>query len=125
VQVFQFKGINMPKKKDFRLFRTLSDSSIPLSEAMVAQDEPYERLDEDTLDISRIIHSIMEELAAFNDYNMRMDATKDENLREILEHNRDEEADHAMMLLEMLRMKMPVINERIKKYLMKEGKVED
>jgi len=76
----------MTRKKDFGLFRVLSNSDLPLSEAMVAQDESHSVLDSETLDISRIIHSIMEELAAFNDYNMRMDATKDEKLREILEH---------------------------------------
>jgi hypothetical protein len=115
----------MTKKNDFRLFRTLSDSNLPLSEALEAPDEPYDLLDSETIDISRIIHSMMEELQAFNDYNIRMYATKDKKLREILEHNRDEESDHFMMLLEMLRMKMPVIDERVKKYLFKEGKVED
>lgn len=115
----------MAKNKDFRLFRTLNDSSLPLSEAMAAPDEPYDVLDDKTVDISRIVHSMMEELQAFNDYNIRMDATNDDKLREILEHNRDEEADHFMMLFELLRMKMPAIDERIKKYLMKEGKVED
>jgi len=113
------------KKKKFGIFRMLNDSTLPISEAMVAEDEPYNELSSENIDISRIIHSMMEEFAAFNDYNMRMNATEDEALRELLEHNRDEEADHAMMLLEMLRMKMPVIDERIKKYLMKEGKVKD
>jgi len=115
----------MTKKKDFNLFRVLSDETLPLSEALEAQDEPYELLDDETLDISRVIHSMMEELAAFNDYNMRMGATKDEKLREALEHARDEEADHFMIFLEYLRMKVPVIDERVKKYIGKEGKVKD
>ena len=121
----QFKDSNMAKKKDFRLFRTLNDGSRPLSEALEAPDEPYDILDEETIDISRVIHSMIEELAAFNDYNMRMDGTKDEKLREALEHARDEEADHFMIFLEYLRMKVPVIDERVKKYIGKEGKVKD
>jgi len=115
----------MTKKNDFRLFRTLSDSNLPLSEALEAPNEPYDLLEAETIDISRLVHSMMEELQAFNDYNIRMDATKDSKLRDVLEHNRDEEADHFTMLLELLRMKMPVVNERLKKYLFKEGKVED
>lgn len=115
----------MAKKRDFGLFRVLNDSNIPLSEAMDAPDEPYDLLSKETIDVSRIIHSMMEELQAFNDYNIRMDATDDEKLKEILEHNRDEEADHFMMLLEMLRIKMVVIDQRAKKYLMKEGKIKD
>ena len=36
-------------------------------------------------------------------YQQRADATEDPQLREILEHNRDEEKEHAMMLLEWIR----------------------
>ena len=36
-------------------------------------------------------------------YNQRVDACKDPVLRSILEHNRDEEKEHAAMLMEWIR----------------------
>jgi len=114
----------MTKEKDFRLFKALSKGELPLSEEL--DHEPKDELDDKTRDISRIIHSLMEEIEAFDVYNQRMQGTKDKELSEILEHNRDEELDHAMMLLEKLRKLEPAVDERMKKYLFKEGdKVKD
>jgi hypothetical protein len=46
----------------------------------------------------------MEELEAVDWYDQRIDATGDEELRAILRHNRDEEKEHAAMVLEWLRV---------------------
>lgn len=56
-----------------------------------------------TKDLHRAIVSLQEELEAIDWYQQRADATEDPQLREILEHNRDEEKEHAMMLLEWIR----------------------
>ncbi len=56
-----------------------------------------------TKDLHRAIVSLQEELEAVDWYQQRADATEDPELREILEHNRDEEKEHATMLLEWLR----------------------
>jgi hypothetical protein len=49
----------------------------------------------------------MEELEAVDWYDQRVDAAQDEALRAILAHNRDEEKEHAAMLLEWLRRHDP------------------
>jgi ferritin-like protein len=56
-----------------------------------------------TKNLHRAIVSLQEELEAVDWYQQRVDATDDPELRAILEHNRDEEKEHAMMILEWLR----------------------
>jgi ferritin-like protein len=56
-----------------------------------------------TKDLHRAIVSLQEELEAVDWYQQRADAATDPELRRILEHNRDEEKEHAAMLLEWLR----------------------
>jgi ferritin-like protein len=56
-----------------------------------------------TKDLHRAIVSLQEELEAIDWYQQRYDATEDPELKEILAHNRDEEKEHAMMLLEWIR----------------------
>tara|TARA_B110000495_G_C22930054_1_gene543643 strand:+ start:315 stop:548 length:234 start_codon:yes stop_codon:yes gene_type:complete len=53
--------------------------------------EPIEELSDETRDMHRAITSLMEELEAVDWYNQRVDACKDPELKEILEHNRDVE----------------------------------
>jgi len=65
--------------------------------------EAEERLSPVTRDMHRAIVSLMEELEAIDWYQQRMDATEDGELREILRHNRDEEKEHAAMVLEWIR----------------------
>jgi ferritin-like protein len=65
--------------------------------------EEEKRLSAHTKDLHRAIVSLQEELEAVDWYQQRADATEDPELRAILEHNRDEEKEHAMMLLEWLR----------------------
>jgi ferritin-like protein len=61
------------------------------------------KLSSRTKDLHRAIVSLQEELEAIDWYQQRADACEDPELREILEHNRDEEKEHAMMLLEWIR----------------------
>jgi ferritin-like protein len=56
-----------------------------------------------TKDLHRAIVSLQEELEAIDWYQQRADATEDPELKKILGHNRDEEKEHAMMLLEWIR----------------------
>ncbi len=67
-----------------------------------------------TKDLHRAIVSLQEELEAIDWYQQRADATEDPELREILEHNRDEEKEHAMMLLEWIRRKDVVFGRMMK-----------
>jgi hypothetical protein len=66
--------------------------------ASVGYHEPIEHLSDATRDMHRAIVSLMEELEAVDWYNQRADACKDPELKAILEHNRDEEKEHAAMV---------------------------
>jgi len=79
--------------------------------------ESTEELTSQTLDLHRAIRSLMEELEAIDWYQQRVDATKDDALRAILAHNRDEEKEHASMLLEWIRRQDPAFDGHLKKYL--------
>jgi ferritin-like protein len=74
-------------------------------------------------DQHRAIVSIMEELEAVDWYNQRAKATDNEQLRAILEHNRDEEKEHAAMALEWLRRSDPTFSRHLKTYLFSEGSI--
>jgi uncharacterized protein len=79
--------------------------------------EPLEALSAATRDTHRAITSLMEELEAIDWYNQRADACSDANLKAILEHNRDEEKEHAAMVLEWIRRQDPVLDKELKDYL--------
>lgn len=68
-------------------------------------------------EVHRALASLIEELEAVDWYNQRVDVTKDEDLKAVLAHNRDEEIEHAAMALEWLRRKMPRFDEELKTYL--------
>src|SRR5438067_12504231 len=70
-----------------------------------------------TRDMHRAIVSLKEELEAIDWYQQRVDATTDEALRTILGHNRDEEQEHASMVLEWIRRHDPVFDLYLRKYL--------
>ena len=76
-------------------------------------------------DQHRAIVSLMEELEAVDWYNQRAKATANSELRAILEHNRDEEKEHAAMVLEWLRRRDATLSEQLKTYLFKEGPIRD
>ncbi|MFP5345340.1 MAG: ferritin [Gammaproteobacteria bacterium] len=79
--------------------------------------EPYEKLSDATRDMHRAIISLMEELEAVDWYNQRVDACKDAELRAILAHNRDEEKEHAAMVLEWIRRRDPAFDKELRDYL--------
>lgn len=85
--------------------------------------EPYELLSDETRDITRAIKSLIEEFEAIDWYNQRVNVTKDEDLKAILIHNRDEEVEHAAMALEWLRRKLPVLDKELKDNLFKDGEI--
>ncbi|HEX5813839.1 MAG TPA: ferritin-like domain-containing protein [Methylomirabilota bacterium] len=85
--------------------------------------ESEERLAPRTRDMHRAIVSLMEELEAIDWYQQRMDATEDGELREILRHNRDEEKEHAAMVLEWIRRHDDGFSGVLKTYLFSEGSI--
>ena len=85
--------------------------------------EPTEELSKQTRDFTRAIKSLMEELEAVDWYQQRVDVTTDEAIRKILAHNRDEEMEHACMLLEWLRRNMDGWDENLRTYLFTEGDI--
>lgn len=83
--------------------------------------EDVEALSPEIIDRHRAIVSIMEELEAVDWYDQRAAACSDPELREILEHNRDEEKEHACMVLEWLRRRDPALDGHLRKFLFSEG----
>jgi ferritin-like protein len=79
--------------------------------------EKVSKLSEETKNMHRALVSLMEELEAVDWYNQRVDVCKDEELKKILEHNRDEEKEHAAMLMEWIRRKDPKFEDQMKDYL--------
>jgi ferritin-like protein len=79
--------------------------------------EPVETLSAETRDMHRAIISLMEELEAVDWYNQRMDACTDPELRAILKHNRDEEKEHAAMVMEWIRRHDPKFDTELRDYL--------
>jgi hypothetical protein len=86
----------------------------------VGYHEPTEELSEKTRDMHRAIVSLMEELEAVDWYNQRADACSDPELRAILEHNRDEEKEHAAMVLEWIRRHDPAFEKELRDYMFTE-----
>lgn len=85
--------------------------------------EPRELLSDEVLDRHRAIVSLMEELEAVDWYDQRAAACVDPELREILEHNRDEEKEHAAMVIEWLRRNDPTFATELKTYLFTDGSI--
>ncbi|MFO8133363.1 MAG: ferritin [Thermoplasmatota archaeon] len=83
----------------------------------MSQHEAREKLSEQTLDLERARQSLIEEIEAVNWYQERIDATEDASLRDILAHNRDEEKEHAAMLIEWIRRHDEPFDEELETYL--------
>ena len=79
--------------------------------------EPSNELSDDVRDMHRAIESLKEELEAITWYNQRVDLCIDEALKAILAHNRDEEKEHAAMILEWIRRKDKTFEKEMKDYL--------
>ncbi|UCD64723.1 MAG: ferritin [Candidatus Zixiibacteriota bacterium] len=82
--------------------------------------EPLSELSYETRELHRAISSLIEELEAVNLYQQRVDACKDEDLKSLLAHNRDEEKEHAAMLLEWIRRHDPTFSKELKDWLFSE-----
>jgi ferritin-like protein len=89
----------------------------------IAWHAPYELLKPETQDMARAIQSLMEELEAVDWYNQRADVSHDDELRRILEHNRDEEKEHACMIIEWIRRRDPAFDENLREYLFTTGSI--
>jgi uncharacterized protein len=85
--------------------------------------ESAERLGGQRIDRHRATVSIMEELEAIDWYDQRAAASDDDELRAVLEHNRDDEKEHAAMALEWLRRRDPQLDKQLRKYLFTEGSI--
>jgi ferritin-like protein len=85
--------------------------------------ESTEALGAEVIDTHRAIVSLMEELEAVDWYNQRARATSNPHLRAVLEHNRDEEKEHAAMVLEWLRRTDPKFAQHLKTFLFTEGPI--
>jgi ferritin-like protein len=85
--------------------------------------ESEARLGPDVIDVHRALVSIQEELEAADWYNQRARATDDDELAAILEHHRDEEKEHACMLLEWLRRHDPALDRHLHTYLFTERSI--
>jgi ferritin-like protein len=86
----------------------------------MAHEELHESADElsdETRNMHRAIVSLIEELEAIDWYQQRVNACKDEALRAILAHNRDEEKEHAAMLLEWIRRNDAAFAKELKDYM--------
>lgn len=79
--------------------------------------EPVSELSDASRDMHRAIVSLMEELEAVDWYQQRVDACKDKELAGILAHNRDEEIEHAAMVLEWIRRQNKTFDEQLRTYL--------
>ena len=79
--------------------------------------ESYEKLSKSTLDLHRAWMSLKEEIEAMDWYQQRIDATDNKELKEILKHNRDEEKEHAAMLMEWVRRNDTAFAKEMKDYL--------
>lgn len=74
-------------------------------------------------DLHRALSSLQEELEAVDYYNQRAENAKNPELKNLLLHNRNEEIEHAVMLTEWVRRRIPEMNEELRTYLFTEGPV--
>ncbi len=94
-----------------------------MAQSSTTLHEDAERLGAEVIDRHRAIVSVMEELEAVDWYDQRAKATGNADLRAILEHNRDEEKEHAAMVLEWLRRGDAALSGHLKTYLFTEGPI--
>ena len=87
--------------------------------------EPRETLSAGLLNRHRAIATIMEELEAIDWYDQRIEASSDPELQAVLAHNRNEEKEHASMLLEWLRRNDPEFSTHLRNFLFTEGPIRE
>ena len=87
--------------------------------------EDRELLGPEILDRHRAISTIMEELEAIDWYDQRIKASSDAELQAVLSHNRNEEKEHASMLLEWLRRSDAEFDAHMRTYLFSQGAIRE
>jgi ferritin-like protein len=86
-------------------------------DSMSEYHEPEAELGDDVRDAHRALVSLQEEIEAVDWYQQRLTCCKHPELKRVLEHNRNEEIEHAAMLLEWVRRELPGWDERLRKVL--------
>lgn len=82
-------------------------------------------LTKEILDRHRALSTIMEELEAIDWYDQRIAASDNAELRAVLTHNRDEEKEHASMLLEWVRRHDPAFARHMSAQLFNKGAIRE
>jgi len=91
--------------------------------ALESLHEERSKLSAKTLNLNRAIASLIEELEAVAWYDQRAEVSEDKGLKAILEHNRDEEKEHASMLIEWIRRNDKGFEKELKDYLFTDKKI--
>ena len=94
-----------------------------MPQASTTLHEPVDKLKPETINFHRAMVSLMEELEAIDWYRQRAEACTDSQLRAILEHNMNEEIEHASMALEWIRRNTPKFDEALRTYLFTTGEI--
>jgi len=82
-----------------------------------------DKLTDHTRDLHRALVSLQEELEAIDWYQQRVEAASDPELAEILKHNRDEEKEHAAMVLEWIRRHDAKFDAVLREFLFQSGPI--
>lgn len=85
--------------------------------------EPQEELDDRVRDLHRALSSLKEEIEAVDWYEQRAARCSSPELKRVIEHNRDEEIEHACMVLEWLRRNEAKWDEALRTYLFKSADI--
>ena len=88
-----------------------------------ASHEPPELLSVETREMHRAIVSLTEELQAIDWYQQRADTCTDPPLKDVLLHNKNEEIEHATMLLEWIRRHSEHFDQMLRRYLFTEAPI--
>jgi len=84
-----------------------------------------EGLSGEAVDLHRALASLQEELEAIDFYHQRADRSPDGELKALLIHNRDDELEHAAMLLEWVRRILPPFDAQLRRFLFVAGPIRD
>lgn len=84
---------------------------------METYTEPYGLLGKKTIDAAHALKSLQEELEAISYYNQRANTCTNEDLKRIMEHNRDEEIEHSAMLIGWLKVYMNGWEKELDEYV--------
>ena len=85
--------------------------------------EAPEHLSEATKNMHCALVSLREELEAVDWYAQRAEGCSDDELRAVLIHNKNEEIEHAMMVLEWIRRHDPTFDANIATYVNSRGPI--